>query len=108
MSRSATPLGQPLEVLGAQGQLGAGLRVVAPLAAGAGGPRPGPGAAGGEERRHLGGGHPVGAGTFGASEARASSMRAVASSRLTSWPFSRFQMTNPQPGFLRLFQLVQP
>src|SRR5262249_20598747 len=40
--------------------------------------------------------------------ARACSIRSSASSRLTSWPRSRFQTTNPQPGWLRLFQLVQP
>lgn len=40
--------------------------------------------------------------------ARAASRRSAASSRVTSWPFSRFQMTKPQPGFFRLFQLVHP
>jgi len=40
----------------------------------------------------------------------ASSSFATACSRVISpsWPRSRFQITKPQPGFLRLFQLVQP
>src|SRR5262245_6709747 len=104
-------VGQPGEGGRGDDQLRAALGVVAVLASRPGGAGVAQIRALEEVGGHLLRGHDGAAAGAGApaAAARASASSSTASSRVTSgFPRGFFQITNPQPGFERLFQLVQP